>query len=77
MVFKDLLKKEFIILDGAMGTILQSKELKLGETPEVLGIEKPEIIIDIHKKYIKAGSDIIYTNTFGANSISLNIAIFC
>lgn len=71
MVFKDLLKKEFIILDGAMGTILQSKELKLGETPEVLGIEKPEIIIDIHKKYIKAGSDIIYTNTFGANRYKL------
>ncbi len=71
MVFKDLLKKEFIILDGAMGTVLQSKGLELGEIPEKLGIEKPDEIIAIHRSYIDAGSDIVYTNTFGANRYKL------
>lgn len=71
MVFKDLLKKEFIILDGAMGTVLQSKGLELGEIPEKLGMDQPEEIIAIHKSYIDAGSDIVYTNTFGANRYKL------
>lgn len=71
MVFKELFKKEFIILDGAMGTVLQSKGLELGEIPEKLGIQKPDEIIAIHRSYIDAGSDIVYTNTFGANRYKL------
>ena len=72
MGFKDLLEnKEFICLDGAMGTMLQSKGMKMGEIPEVLNIEKPEWLIDIHKQYIDAGADIIYANTFGANRYKL------
>lgn len=67
MDFKELLQKEFIYLDGAMGTMLQKKGLKLGALPECLNIENPNEIIDIHKCYINAGADIIYTNTFGAN----------
>lgn len=55
------------ILDGAMGTELQAKGLQLGEIPEVWNIEKPEKVIEIHESYLKAGTDIIYTNTFGAN----------
>ena len=69
--FKELLKKDFVILDGGMGTMLQAKGLELGEIPEVLGLEKPEVIIEIHKSYIEAGSDIVYTNTFGANRYKL------
>lgn len=71
MVFKDLLKKDFVILDGAMGTVLQSHGLELGEIPEKLGIQKPDEIIAIHRSYIDAGSDIVYTNTFGANRYKL------
>ena len=71
MDFKQLLEREFICLDGAMGTMLQAKGLKMGETPEVLNIEKPEWLIDIHKQYIDAGSDIVYANTFGANRYKL------
>lgn len=68
MDFKTLLnEKEFIILDGAMGTMLQAKGLKMGETPEALNIEKPDWLYDIHRQYVEAGSDIIYANTFGAN----------
>ncbi len=64
-------RKKFHILDGAMGTMLQKAGLKLGEIPETFSITHPEIIIDIHKQYINAGSEIIYTNTFGANALKL------
>ena len=60
------------ILDGAMGTMLQKAGLKPGEHPEVFGYNNPEIVTKIHKKYIDAGSDIVYTNTFGANSHKLS-----
>lgn len=71
MDFKQLLEKEFVILDGAMGTMLQARGLKMGETPEVLNIEKPEMLTEIHREYIEAGSDIVYANTFGANRYKL------
>ncbi len=72
MDFKSLLlEKEFIMLDGAMGTMLQKAGLPLGEMPEILCVTHNEQITDIHKQYINAGSDIIYTNTFGANSYKL------
>lgn len=68
MDFKTLLStKELISLDGGMGTMLQARGLKMGETPEALNLEKPQILMDIHKEYIAAGADIIYANTFGAN----------
>lgn len=71
-MFKKLLKeKEFILLDGGMGTMLQANGLKTGDIPELLTVTHPELITDIHKKYISAGSDIIYTCTFGANSYKL------
>ena len=66
-----LLSKDFVFLDGAMGTMLQAAGLRLGERPEVLSITHPEIVRDIHMKYIGSGSDIIYANTFGANAHKL------
>lgn len=67
----DKLSKELLFFDGAMGTILQNKGLKLGELPELLNISNADIIVDIHKDYINAGCNIIKTNTFGANSLKL------
>lgn len=70
--FKELLKnKEFVFLDGAMGTMLQKAGMKPGNIPEELNIIDPDTIIKIHRSYINAGSDIIYTNTFGANRYKL------
>ncbi|MCL1981696.1 MAG: homocysteine S-methyltransferase family protein [Clostridiales bacterium] len=63
----ELLKKSPLILDGAMGTMLQRSGLALGERPEALCITNGDAIEGIHKQYIESGSDIIYTNTFGAN----------
>ena len=60
-----------IILDGAMGTMLQTAGLGLGEKPELFGLKHPELVEKIHRRYIQAGSQIIYTNTFGANAHKL------
>ena len=68
---REKLKKDKLIFDGAMGTMLQTMGLKVGELPESLNITSPEIVIGVHKKYIAAGADIITTNTFGANSYKL------
>lgn len=67
----DFLSQDFFLLDGAMGTMLQKKGLKLGEQPELLNITHPDIITDIYREYISAGSQIVYTNTFGANEKKL------
>ncbi len=63
---------KFLFFDGAMGTMLQRYGMKQGEVPEVFNILYPEVIEDIHNAYINAGSDIITTNTFGANRFKLN-----
>lgn len=71
MNLKKGLKNQFILLDGAMGTMLQQHGLDTGQIPEIHNILHPNIIIDIHKKYIDAGADIITANTFGANELKL------
>lgn len=68
---KTLLEKDYIILDGAMGTELQKKGLKLGGIPELLNITAKDMIEEIHMSYMEAGSDIVYANTFGANGYKL------
>jgi len=57
--------------DGALGTMLIQKGLKAGECPDIWNIEKPDILEDIASLYIKAGSDIISTNTFGGHPLKL------
>lgn len=71
MDIKNLLKNDFVILDGAMGTMLQQKGMEVGTVPETLNIIKPEWIVDIHRQYIEAGSQIVYANTFGANRLKM------
>lgn len=71
MNIKDLLRNDFVILDGAMGTMLQQKGMEVGTVPETLNILKPEWIVDIHRQYIEAGSQIVYANTFGANRLKM------
>ena len=66
------LGKELLYFDGGMGTLLQSKGLKSGELPEIWNIEHTDEVIDIHRQYYEAGSDIVLTNTFGANALKFN-----
>ena len=67
MTIVDLLKKGVAFLDGAMGTQLQLKGLQPGEVPELWNLTRPKDVQDIHASYFAAGSDIVYSNTFGAS----------
>ena len=68
----DILNKDtFLILDGGMGTMLQAMGLPLGGIPELWNLEAPEKITAIHKQYVDAGSDVVYTNTFGCNRLKM------
>lgn len=69
MKILDYLKDNIIYLDGGMGTLLQSEGLAPGELPERWNLSKAETIISIHKSYYDAGTNIVCTNTFGANSL--------
>lgn len=66
-----LLRERILILDGAMGTMLQNSGMAPGECPELYGINNPQVLSAIHYDYIEAGANIIQTNTFGANALKL------
>ncbi len=66
-----LLESGFLMLDGGMGTMLQAGGLEMGGIPEMLNFTHPELIQSIHRAYIDAGSDVVYTNTFGANRLKM------
>ena len=72
MELLEFLKNKTLYLDGGMGTLLQRKGLSAGELPERWNITHPDVIIDIHKSYLDAGSNVISTNTFGANSLKFS-----
>ncbi len=65
--FAELLKRETVWLDGAWGTQLQARGLKVGECPDLWNLENPEAVLAVAKDYAAAGSMIILTNTFGAS----------
>ncbi len=72
MDFKAYLQnKEFVLLDGAMGTLIQQSKAEYNSVPEELNITSADLIESFHKKYIESGADIIYSNTFGANAYKL------
>lgn len=71
-MLRDRLGKELLYFDGGMGTLLQEKGLAPGELPETWNLEHPEVIREIHRRYIEAGSDIVLTNTFGANALKFH-----
>ena len=72
-MLKELLNRDYVILDGAMGTNLFMKGLTSGECPETWNIENPKKIFEIHESFVDAGSDIIVTNTFGGNQFRLKL----
>jgi len=60
-----------LIFDGAMGTLIQNSKPNYNKLPELLNIEAPDLITSLHLKYVKAGADVVTTNTFGANGYKL------
>src|SRR5665811_558198 len=84
-LIQDLLSKQILILDGAMGTMIQAfelveesfradrfeaHELPLRGNNDLLTLTQPEIIAGIHREFLEAGADLIETNTFNSTSIS-------
>lgn len=64
---REYLGKQMLFFDGGCGTYLQGKGLAGGEVPETWNLTKPEIIVDMHKAFLRAGANIVLTCTFGAN----------
>lgn len=71
-MLRERLGKELLFFDGGMGTLLQAKGLQPGELPETWNFTHEKEIREIHRQYIEAGSDIILTNTFGANALKFH-----
>ena len=76
---KSLLRERIVVLDGAMGTAIQARDLgpedfggaEFEGCNEYLTLTRPQVIADIHRSYLEAGADVVETNTFGATSIVL------
>jgi len=69
----ELIMEEYMVLDGAMGTQLQERGLIPEDLPEEWNITHGDVVKDIHLYYLKAGAQIIETNTFGGNPIKLSV----
>ena len=72
MNFKEFLNEHIVFLDGGMGTLLQAQGLQPGEHPERWNLTRPDVITRIHRDYYEAGSHVVSTNTFGANSLKFS-----
>ena len=72
MKILEYIKQNTLYLDGGMGTLLQANGLAAGELPERWNITHKDIIVDIHRSYYDAGSNVVNTNTFGANPLKFS-----
>ncbi|MCR4943011.1 MAG: homocysteine S-methyltransferase family protein [Clostridium sp.] len=72
MDLRDFIKNNILVFDGAMGTMLQEKGLKLGENPELLNIKDKKVLREVYEEYIINGAMVLTTNTFGANELKLH-----
>ncbi|MGA2038225.1 MAG: bifunctional homocysteine S-methyltransferase/methylenetetrahydrofolate reductase [Bryobacteraceae bacterium] len=69
--FRDQLSRRVLVADGAMGTMLYARGVFLNRSFDELNLSAPDLVRGIHQDYIKAGSEILETNTFGANRVRL------
>ncbi|MDY5612300.1 homocysteine S-methyltransferase family protein [Dysosmobacter sp.] len=67
----EILQHGILMLDGAMGTVLQQRGLPPGGQPELLNLTEPELLASVYREYVAAGSRVVYANTFGANGLKL------
>jgi len=69
--FLERLEKRIIVCDGAMGTMLYSKGISLSRCFDELNLTMPQLVKDVHLGYLKAGAEVLETNTFSANRFRL------
>ncbi|MBA7689060.1 Methionine synthase [subsurface metagenome] len=68
---EERIRQGLFLLDGAMGTQLIARGIEAGTCNDYLNVASPDVIFDIHRAYLQAGSDAVLTNTFGANKYAL------
>jgi len=69
--FLDALADRVLVCDGAMGTMLYAKGVFINKSFDALNLTQPDLVAEVHQEYVRAGADIVETNTFGANRIKL------
>ena len=69
--FRTELDKRVLVCDGAMGTMLYAKGIFLNRSFDQLNLTQPDLVAEVHQAYVRAGADVLETNTFGANRIKL------
>ena len=72
MDIRNYMKDRLLYLDGGMGTLLQERGLRPGELPERWNLTHPDVVCEIHRAYFDAGSNVVNTNTFGANILKFS-----
>ena len=68
---KEAIEERVLVCDGAMGTMLYAKGVFINKSFDALNVTQPDLVAEVHAEYVRAGADIIETNTFGANRIKL------
>jgi homocysteine S-methyltransferase len=71
VTFSDALAERVLVCDGAMGTMLYAKGVFINKSYDALNLTRPDLVEEVHREYVRAGADILETNTFGANRIKL------
>ena len=69
--FLESLEERVLVCDGAMGTMLYAKGIFINKSFDALNVTQPDLVAEVHQEYVRAGADIVETNTFGANRIKL------
>ena len=69
--FSEALNERILVCDGAMGTMLYAKGIFINKSFDALNLSNPDLVLSVHQEYVRAGADIVETNTFGANRIKL------
>jgi len=69
--FKQAIEERVLVCDGAMGTMLYAKGVFINKSFDALNVTQPDLVAEVHAEYVRAGADVIETNTFGANRIKL------
>src|SRR6476620_4820953 len=69
--FLEALDERVLVCDGAMGTMLYAKGIFINKSFDALNVTQPDLVAEVHQEYVRAGADIVETNTFRANRIKL------
>src|SRR4030095_8307329 len=69
--FLETIDNRVLVCDGAMGTMLYAKGIFLNRCFDELNVTQPDLVAEVHREYVRAGADVIETNTFGANRFKL------